>query len=137
MRRAVDRMERLVQLFLVLAREGRQPQPNGWVDLHQIITEVVNEQAMLHLPRTISAEIEVPSSLEVLGQRDVVMVLIQNFVANVWRHADGYRLRFSWLTGDTLQIDDDGTGFTATKESSSVRADSGGFGVGLGLAGFV
>jgi signal transduction histidine kinase len=134
MRRAVDWMERLVQLFLVLAREGREPAPDGQVGLRQIITEVVEEQAVLHQPRVMMTEINVPAGQTVLGRRDVVLVLIQNFVANVWRHAGGDRLRFQWVAGEVLRIDDNGVGFPGSNQAESRHADSSGFGVGLGLA---
>ncbi len=134
MRRAVDRMERLVQLFLVLAREGRQPEPDGQVGLAQIINEVVEEQALLHQPRVIATEVEVPADKTVFGRRDVVQVLIQNFVANVWRHAGGDRLRVRWLQEGALQIDDNGAGFSEFGDEATRQADSAGFGVGLGLA---
>lgn len=133
LRRSVDRMERLVQLFLVLAREGRELGERGSVPMSALIEEVTAEQAALHDPRKLTIESQVPAGTTVSAQREVLAVLMHNFVINAWRHSGGDLLRFRWVGVGTLQIDDNGRGFDAEHVEQS-GADTRGYGIGLSLA---
>ncbi len=121
--------------ILRLADEGRRPAVEGVVSLRPVIDEVVGEQASLNLPRTLQSEILVPTNVTVRASRDVVLVLVQNFVANIWRHAGANRFRVSWKAPSVLTIEDDGSGFVhASGDAKPSAGDSAGFGVGLSLS---
>lgn len=133
MRRAVGRMERLVRLFLVLAREGRRPAEEGLVSLRPLVDEILVEQARLNFPRIMNQEVDVSEGSFVQASRDVVMVLIQNFVANIWQHAGASRLRIRWEGEAVLLIEDDGSGFPVNEEDEP-PSEAAGFGIGLSLS---
>jgi signal transduction histidine kinase len=140
MERAMARTERLVQFFLVLAREGREPADVGWVSLRQVVQEVTEEQHLLHNGDACAVRIEIADTVRVRASRDVVTVLLHNLVGNAFQHASGGRVRVVWLEDGRLRVDDDGPGFPELRTPSGAmvgRAEgvpTAGFGIGLTLS---
>lgn len=134
MARAVARMERLVQFFLVLAREGREPAAAGWVELEPLVREVVDEHIALASAPPPHCACEVPAGARVWAARDVLLTLVHNLVGNALKHSPHGRLRVGWSTPATLQVDDDGPGFAdLSPPRAGGTAPAPGFGLGLDL----
>ena len=134
--RSVARMERLVQFFLVLAREGRQPAATGWVALAPLVQEVVAEHAALAAPPPPRWMVEIPAEARVRASRDVVLTLVHNLVGNALKHSPGGRIALRWHAPALLQVDDDGPGFADLSPPTAARpAPAPGYGLGLELLG--
>ncbi len=131
--RSVARMERLVQFFLVLAREGRQPAA-CWVELEPLAREVVEEHTALAAPPRPHCFVEMPACARVWAGREVVLTLVHNLVDNALKHSPHGRIRLSWFEPATLQIDDDGPGFAdLSPQRAAPTQPAPGFGLGLEL----
>jgi signal transduction histidine kinase len=132
--RSVARMERLVQFFLVLAREGRQPTAAGWVTVDSVVREVVAEHSALAAPPLPRWIIEIPTEARVLANRDVVLTLVHNLVGNAYKHSPGGRIALRWRAPAILQVDDDGPGFADLAPPTAVLPPPvPGYGLGLEL----
>ncbi len=134
MARAAARMERLVQFFLVLAREGRQPAAPGWVALAPLAHEVVAEHDGLAAPPRPRWIVEIPDDARVHASRDVVLTLVHNLVGNAHKHSPGGRIALRWRPPALLEVDDDGPGFPDLAASSVAPPPPvPGYGLGLEL----
>ncbi len=134
-----DRMERLVQDLLFLARTDDQPPPEeGLVDLDDVVLE---EVARLDGGR-IRVDSAGVSAAPVRGTRDELARLVRNLLANAEEHAESaVRVRTSRDNGDVvLEVADDGPGvapenrdrvFERFYRGDASRSSSG---TGLGLA---
>ncbi len=132
--RSVARMERLVQFFLVLAREGREPAPAGWVALAPLVREVVAEHEALAAPPPPRWMVEIPTDARVRASRDVVLTLVHNLVGNAHKHSPGGRIALRWHTPAILQVDDDGPGFAdLAPPAAALPPPAPGYGLGLEL----
>jgi signal transduction histidine kinase len=142
--RAGRRMERLIQTFLMLAREKRRPEPSGEVVLADVVREVVDEWRALHPRHALVVEVraEAAEAVAVCCHRESVAVLAHNLVGNAFAHLRGGRLEIGVgrdaAGAAVLRFEDDGPGlpeFAAGPEARGARAgEGGGPGYGLGLS---
>lgn len=130
MTRAVHRTERLVQFFLVLAREGREPADAGWVSLRTIVDEAIEDQQTIRADPARSLTVAVPETVQVHASRDVLLMLVQNLIGNALQHATEGSISVTWVEDSTLVIDDEGPGFPSPDQNARPR----GYGLGLSLA---
>jgi signal transduction histidine kinase len=132
--RSVARMERLVQFFLVLAREGRQPAAVGWVALAPLVREVVGEHEALAAPPGPQWIVEIPADARVRASRDVLLTLVHNLVGNAHKHSPGGRIALRWGPPANLEVDDDGPGFAdLVPPAAAPPSPAPGYGLGLEL----
>lgn len=130
MRRAVHRSERLVQFFLVLAREGRERADAGWVPLRTVVEEAVEDQRIIRVDPTRTVAVTVPETTQIHASRDVLLILVHNLVGNALQHAAEGMVSVHWISDSVLAIDDAGPGFPHPSEDIRPR----GYGLGLTLA---
>jgi signal transduction histidine kinase len=135
--RSVRRMERLIQTFLMLAREKRLPEPTGEVDLAEVVREVVDEWRALHSGHALAVEVTAPEPVRVRCHREGVAVLAHNLIGNAFAHLAGGRLEITVARAASgvaiLRFEDDGPGLPEFAPRSAV-AEKGGPGYGLGLS---
>jgi signal transduction histidine kinase len=130
MTRAVQRAERLVQFFLVLAREGRERADVLWVPLRAVAEEAIEDQRAIRPDPTRVLAVAIPPEVQVLASREVLLMLVHNLVGNALQHAPEGQVAVAWSADATLTIDDEGPGFPDAGEDARPR----GYGVGLALA---
>jgi len=130
MTRAVRRSERLVQFFLVLAREGRERADAGWAPLRTIVEEAIDDQRIIRADPTRPLSVSVPETAQVHASRDVLLMLVHNLIGNALQHAPDGDVSVSWIDEAALAIDDEGLGFPGPGEDARPR----GYGLGLTLA---
>lgn len=130
MTRAVRRSERLVQFFLVLAREGRERADAGWAPLRTIVEEAIDDQRLIRADPTRPLSLSVPEAAQVHASRDVLLMLVHNLIGNALQHAPDGGVSVSWIDEAALAIDDEGPGFPGPGEDARPR----GYGLGLTLA---
>jgi signal transduction histidine kinase len=130
MTRAVRRSERLVQFFLVLAREGRERADAGWAPLRTIVEEAIDDQRLIRADPTRPLSLSVPETAQVHASRDVLLMLVHNLIGNALQHAPDGGVSVAWIDEAALAIDDEGPGFPSPGEYARPR----GYGLGLTLA---
>ena len=138
--RAGRRMERLIQTFLMIARENRVPDPTGEIAVEEIVREVVDEWRALHPAHPLVVDFEECNDVRLRCDREGLAVLVHNLVGNAFRHLREGRLEISMSynqEGETiLRFEDDGPGlpeFVELGEVSGENPPSSGYGLGLSL----
>jgi signal transduction histidine kinase len=139
--RSGRRMERLIQTFLMLAREKRLPEPSGEFALAEVVREVVEEWQALHPKHALAVEVRAEAAPEVAVccHRESVAVLVHNLVGNAFAHLRDGRLEIMVACDATgaavLRFEDNGPGlpeFAAGPESGGGISGPG-YGLGLSL----
>jgi signal transduction histidine kinase len=138
--RSGQRMESLIQTFLMLAREKRLPEPAGDVEVAEVVGEVVDEWRTLHPAHPLVVRVEAEPGVAVRCHRESVAVLAHNLVGNAFAHLAGGRLDIV-VTRDAegvaiLRFEDDGPGLPefAAGGGQATGSAAGGPGYGLGLS---
>lgn len=138
--RSVNRMERLIQTFLMLAREKRLPEPSGEVGLAEVVREVAEEWRALHPGHALVVKVcgGTEGEVAVRCHREGVAVLAHNLIGNAYAHLAGGRLEITVARdaegGARLRFEDDGPGLPEFAAGAGASAESGGPGYGLGLS---
>lgn len=130
--RSAQRMERLVQTFLLLARDRKPPASAGALDAGKLIRHVAAEIRSLHPDH--SMEISIHNDAEVMLEADteILTVLCHNLIGNAFQHAGGGLLEISIHSHSesvSLVFQDDGQGFPELPGPAS----PGNYGIGLSL----
>ena len=138
--RAGRRMERLIQTFLMIARENRVPDPTGEIAVEEIVREVVDEWRALHPAHPLVVDFKECNDVRLRCDREGLAVLVHNLVGNAFSHLREGRLEISMShnqEGETiLRFEDDGPGlpeFVELGEVSGENPPSPGYGLGLSL----
>jgi signal transduction histidine kinase len=138
--RAGRRMERLIQTFLMIARENRVPDPTGQIAVEEIVREVVDEWRALHPAHPLVVDFEECNDARLRCDREGLAVLVHNLVGNAFCHLREGRLEISLShnqEGETiLRFEDDGPGlpeFVELVEVSGENPPRTGYGLGLSL----
>jgi heavy metal sensor kinase len=145
-RRATERMRRLVDDLLALARLELASAPRAQVDLAAVVHEVADELGPLAQAHGLVLEQDAAEGLSVLGDRDSIKRALANLLDNAFRHSPpGAPVRVGAARRNgcaVLSVADRGPGLTAEEQqhvferfwrSDSSRSRESG-GVGLGLA---
>jgi signal transduction histidine kinase len=126
----VQRAERLVQFFLVLAREGRERADALWVHLAPVVAEAIDDQRSIRPDPGRPLRVVIPAQVQIHASRDVLLMLVHNLVGNALQHAPEGEVAVVWSDEATLTIDDEGPGFPGAGVDVRTR----GYGLGLSLA---
>jgi signal transduction histidine kinase len=146
-RRATERMRRLVDDLLALARLELASGTRTDVDLGAILDEVADELGPLARARGIALEAHAEDGLHVVADRDAVKRALANLLDNAFRHSPSESAvrvvavrRNGWAV---LSVADDGPGLSAAEQAlvferfwrsdSSRSRESGGAGLGLAI----
>jgi signal transduction histidine kinase len=134
MQRSTQRMERLVQTFLLLARAQTPPADAYPIDVGAMIRQVVEENRILHPghPLKIAVTLHDLSQVMLKIHGESLAILCHNLIGNAYLHAGGGNLEICvHATQNLVSIvfEDDGPGLP---EPSSVQAPTQN-GIGLSL----
>jgi signal transduction histidine kinase len=134
MRRTAQRMERLVQTFLLLAREQTPPADACAVDVGAMVRQVVEEIRALHPghPLRIAVAVHCPSNATLSIHGESLAVLCHNLVGNAYIHAGGGNLEITVRKEEgsvSIAFEDDGPGLPERSSAPSAA----GHGIGLSL----
>jgi signal transduction histidine kinase len=143
-RRATDRMGRLVDDLLALARFEAPGVRRDPVDVTELVRECAEEHGALAAGRAVRLETDAAEGIGVIGDREGLRRALGNLVENAVRHSEaGGRVRLAACARDgwvSLVVADEGTGIAAEDRARvfdrfyrADRARSPG-GSGLGLA---
>jgi signal transduction histidine kinase len=132
LKRSTQRMERLVQTFLLIARGRRPPAEELPVVVVDVVRQVAAEIRALRTDHPLEVRIDGDAGVIAEINREAFAVLCHNLLGNVYQHAGAGRVDLvirSCPDRITLTCQDDGPGLAETKGASS----SGGHGIGLPL----
>jgi heavy metal sensor kinase len=146
-RRATDRMRRLVDDLLALARLELASGQRSEVDLATLVAEVGDELDPLARTRGLTLEAHAEPGLRVVADRDAVKRALANLLDNAFRHSPAgapvrvaAERRNGWAV---LSVADDGPGLSPVEQElvferfwrsdSSRSRESGGAGLGLAI----
>jgi signal transduction histidine kinase len=132
--RSVDRMERLIEIFLMVAREGRHRMPTQAVDAAGVVAEVVDEIRALYPTHPLRIQLFVDHAVTVVCHREVLAVLCHNLIGNAFTHLPGGELcvRVDSIEGEgRLRVEDDGPGLPEFRDIAVASAPGHGYGLTL------
>jgi signal transduction histidine kinase len=132
--RSVDRMERLIEIFLMVAREGRHGMPTQTVDATAVVAEVVDEIRALYPMHPLRIQLFADRAVKIVCHREVLAVLCHNLIGNAFTHLPGGELcvRVDSIDGEgRLRVEDDGPGLPEFKEIAVASAPGHGYGLTL------
>lgn len=136
-KRSVANMEKLVEAFLLLARESNQGLTLDSVSVKEILEEQVENHQILLEGKPVSVELNLCDELAVIAPRQVLSVLFSNLIRNAMSYTDRGCVTVS-ADDCRVVIEDSGIGMSSSDGTKMmkpfVRGDHkhrGGHGVGL------
>lgn len=132
--RSVHRMERLIEIFLMVAREGRPQTPTQAVNAAEVVAEVVNEIRALYPTHPLRIHLFAEDTVTMVCHREVLAVLCHNLIGNAFTHLPGGELcvRVDSIDGEgRLRVEDDGPGLPEFKDVAAASAPGHGYGLTL------
>jgi signal transduction histidine kinase len=129
---ALDRMDRIVEDTLALAREGRAVTEPEWTDLDELARD-----SWRHV-ETGDATLEVADAVRIRCDPDRVRHLLENLFRNAVDHGgDDVRVRLERLEPDGFAVEDDGPGVPVEDRERAFdpghTTTAGGTGFGLAI----
>lgn len=132
--RSVYRMERLIEIFLMVAREGRHRMPTQAIDAAEVVSEVVEEIRELYPTHPMRIQLFADQTVTVNCHREVLAVLCHNLIGNAFTHLPGGELcvRVDSVDGEgRLRVEDDGPGLPEFRDIAVASAPGHGHGLTL------
>lgn len=132
-REACRSMTQTVQSLLALARELEQLPPPRRYRLLALVLQALELQRSAALARAEPVppfELDIDPALELIGQPEVLAVILNNLLANAAQHAPGALVRLRWADGE-LWVENEGPGLASG--GSGERQASAGLGLGLSI----
>lgn len=132
--RSVHRMERLIEIFLMVAREGHQQTPPQTVNAAEVVAEVVDEIRALYPTHPLRIEVFADQEVAIVCHREVLAVLCHNLIGNAFSHLPGGELcvRVESIAGEgRLRIEDNGPGLPEFRDLAVASAPGHGHGLTL------
>ena len=132
--RSVHRMERLIEIFLMVAREGRHRTPTQTVDVAEVVAEVVDEIRALYPTHPLRIQLFADQTVTIVCHREVLAVLCHNLIGNAFTHLPGGELcvRVDSIDGEgRLRVEDDGPGLPEFRDIAVASAPGHGHGLTL------
>jgi signal transduction histidine kinase len=132
--RSVHRMERLIEIFLMVARESRYRMPTEAVDAAGVVSEVVDEIRALYPTHPLRIQLYADPTVTIVCHREVLAVLCHNLIGNAFTHLAGGELcvRLDMMDGEgRLRVEDDGPGLPEFKDLGLASAPGHGYGLTL------
>jgi signal transduction histidine kinase len=132
--RSVDRMERLIEIFLMVARDGRHSTPMQTIDAAGVVAEVVDEIRALYPTHPLRIQLFADHAVTIVCHREVLAVLCHNLIGNAFTHLPGGELcvRVDAIDGEArLRVEDDGPGLPEFRDLAVASAPGHGYGLTL------
>ncbi len=132
--RSVHRIERLIEIFLMVAREGSHRTPTETVAAAEVVGEVVDEIRALYPTHPLRIQLFADQTVMIVCHREVVAVLCHNLIGNAFSHLPGGELcvRVDWIDGEgRLRVEDDGPGLPEFRDIAVATAPGHGHGLTL------
>jgi signal transduction histidine kinase len=132
--RSVHRMERLIEIFLMVAREGRHRTPTQTVNVAEVVAEVVDEARGLYPTHPLRIQLFADPSVTIVCHREVLAVLCHNLIGNAFAHLPGGELcvGVGSIDGEgRLRVEDDGPGLPEFGDIAVASAPGHGYGLTL------
>jgi signal transduction histidine kinase len=132
--RSVHRMERLIEIFLMVAREDRHRTPTQTVDAAGVVAEVVDEIRVLYPTHPLRIQLFADQTVTIVCHREVLAVLCHNLIGNAFTHLPGGELcvRVDSIDGEgRLRVEDDGPGLPEFRDIAVASAPGHGHGLTL------
>jgi len=132
--RSVHRMERLIEIFLMVARKGRHRMPTQAVDAAEVVSEVVEEIRALYPTHPLRIRLFADQTVTIVCHREVLAVLCHNLIGNSFTHLEGGELcvRLDSIDGEgRLRVEDDGPGLPEFSDIAVAPAPGHGYGLTL------
>lgn len=132
--RSVHRMERLIEIFLMVAREGRHRTPTQTVDAAEVVAEVVDEIRALYPTHPLRIQLFAGQTVKIACHREVLAVLCHNLIGNAFIHLPGGELcvHVDSIEGEgCLRVEDDGPGLPEFRDIDVESAPGHGYGLTL------
>ncbi|MEV0315457.1 sensor histidine kinase [Nonomuraea fuscirosea] len=138
----VGRLEAIVDDLLLLARlRAADPLPASRIDLGELVAAEVSAR-----PSPVPIKVDTPAGLQILGSRIQLIRVLDNLLANAWRHAESAVTVSVGPAGDgvAVTVADDGPGIPPDQRErvfdrfvrldDGRRRDPGGSGLGLAIS---
>ncbi len=132
--RSVHRMERLIEIFLMVAREDHHRAPTQAVDAAGVVAEVVDEIRALYPTHPLRIQVFADPNVTIVCHREVLAVLCHNLIGNAFTHLPGGELcvRVGSIDGEgRLRVEDDGPGLPEFRDIAVASAPGHGHGLTL------
>lgn len=132
--RSVHRMERLIEIFLMVAREGQHPSPTQTVNAAEVVAEVVDEIRALYPTHPLRIHVFADPRVTIVCHREILAVLCHNLIGNAFTHLPGGELtvRVDSLDGEgLLRFEDNGPGLPEFRDVTVASAPGHGHGLTL------
>ncbi|BET65117.1 hypothetical protein ASA1KI_00350 [Opitutales bacterium ASA1] len=132
--RSVHRMERLIEIFLLVAREGQHPTPTQTVHAAGVVAEVVDEIRALYPTHPLRIDTVADPRVTIVCHREVLAVLCHNLIGNAFTHLPGGELcvRVDSIDGEgRLRVEDNGPGLPEFRDIAVASAPGHGHGLTL------
>ena len=132
-REACRSMTQTVQSLLALARELELLPPPRRYRLLALVLQALELQRAAALARSAPLppfELDIDPGLDLIGQPEVLSVILNNLLANAAQHAPGALVRLRWADGE-LWVENEGPGLASG--GSGARQASAGLGLGLSI----
>jgi signal transduction histidine kinase len=132
--RSVHRMERLIEIFLMVAREGLHRTPTQTVDVAGVVAEVADEIRALYPTHPLRIQLFADPDVKIVCHREVLAVLCHNLIGNAFTHLPGGELcvRVDSMEGmGRLRVEDDGPGLPEFRDIAVASEPGHGHGLTL------
>jgi signal transduction histidine kinase len=136
-RRSSDEMERLVEAFLLLARESELGLPNDLVCINDVVEAELDQLRMIKRDKPVDIDLQTHCRLLVEGPQPVVVSVIGNLLRNALAFTDAGSVRVMLRDAEVV-IEDSGIGMEAKQIEEAFTPyyrgqpqRGGGHGVGL------
>ena len=136
-KRAITDMERLSEVFLLLAREDAQALSKEFITLNDILEEEIDRGNIIKGTKPLTLELEQNNEIRLTASDTVLSVSFGNLIRNAINHTESGVIRVT-VNGQQVIVSDEGGGmdkkdldqaFHAFHRGSNVNAA--GFGIGL------
>ncbi len=136
-KRAITDMERLSEVFLLLAREDAQALSKEFITLNDILEEEIERGKIIKGTKAVTLELEQNNEIRLTASDTVLSVIFGNLIRNAINHTDSGNIRVI-VNGQQVIVSDEGRGMDKTDLDQAFQAfhrgsnvNAAGFGIGL------
>ncbi len=117
--RAVSEMEKLIETFLLLARQGEKPDEDEWCDLSAVITGVVESCRHILEGKPVEVTLNIPGSLTVQAPESLTSIAVSNLIRNSFMYTQEGNVDIS-IAKDRIFVRDSGPGIDPAQQGKGL-----------------